>query len=87
MGSAGHWLQVRLSERNIVELVNKLQQLGFLGDDLLHTINGKEYLTTDHLCRQVAEAVADAGGRVAVVSSHTSLQMRWVSGRHVIGIC
>lgn len=34
--------QVRLSERNVVELVNKLKQLGLLGDELLHTTNGRE---------------------------------------------
>lgn len=38
---------VRLSDRNVVELVIKLKQLGILGGDLLHTINGKEYITTD----------------------------------------
>ena len=36
---------VRLSERNVVELVNKLQQLGMLEEELLHTLNGKEYIT------------------------------------------
>lgn len=33
-------LQVRLSERNVVELVAKLRQLGLLGDELLYTTNG-----------------------------------------------
>ena len=36
---------VRLSERNIVELVTKLQELHLLESNLLHTVSGKEYLT------------------------------------------
>jgi hypothetical protein len=36
---------VRLSERNVVELVNTLQQLELLDSDLLHTVSGKEYIT------------------------------------------
>lgn len=36
---------VSLSERNVVELVLKLQQLGLLKEELLHTLNGKEYIT------------------------------------------
>ena len=37
--------KARLSDRNVVELVAKLKQLGLLGDDLLHSLNGKEYIT------------------------------------------
>ena len=47
----------RLSERNVVDLVNKLKQLGLLGDDLLHTINGKEYITIDQLRTEVEMAL------------------------------
>ncbi len=65
-------VQVRLSERNVVELVSKLRQLGFLGDDLLHSINGREYLTPDHLCKEVKDAVSQAGGRVALVMLYNS---------------
>ncbi|GMH33262.1 hypothetical protein BSKO_01096 [Bryopsis sp. KO-2023] len=54
----------RLSERNIVELVNKLKELGFLGDDLLHTINGQEYITTDKLRQEIQDALHNAGGRL-----------------------
>jgi hypothetical protein len=55
---------VRLSERNVVELVIKLKQLGLLGDDLLHTINGKEYITTKRLRADVEGALRAAGGRL-----------------------
>lgn len=36
---------IRLSERNVVELVQKLQELKFIEFDLLHTVSGKEYIT------------------------------------------
>ncbi|KAK9817206.1 hypothetical protein WJX72_011062 [[Myrmecia] bisecta] len=58
---------VRLSERNVVELVSKLKGLGLLGDDLLHSINGREYLTAAHLCGEIKDAVAQAGGRIPLV--------------------
>lgn len=62
-------LQIKLSDRNIVELVNKLQECGLLGDDLLHTVNGREYVTTDHLKTEVTDAVNLTGGRTAVVGT------------------
>eukprot|EP00976_Prorocentrum_cordatum_P011793 237635-Prorocentrum_minimum.AAC.3 len=34
----------RLSERNVIELVNKLQELALL-EPLIYTINGRDYLT------------------------------------------
>jgi hypothetical protein len=55
---------VRLSERNVVELVLKLKQLGLFGDELLHTINGKEYITTDRLKADIQTALRQAGGRL-----------------------
>ncbi|PWA74727.1 E3 UFM1-protein ligase 1 [Artemisia annua] len=39
---------IRLSERNVVELVQKLQQLNIINFDLLHTVSGKEYITPVH---------------------------------------
>ena len=60
-------VQVRLSERNVVELVSVLRQLGLLGEDLLHTANGREYLTAEQLKVEVLQAVEAAGGRVALV--------------------
>jgi hypothetical protein len=55
---------VRLSERNVVELIIKLKQLGLFGDELLHTINGKEYITTDRLKVDIQTALRQAGGRL-----------------------
>lgn len=62
--------QVRLSERNVVELVTKLQAAQLLGPDLLHSINGREYLTVEHLRAEVLSAVESTGGRIPVVRSH-----------------
>eukprot|EP00882_Tetradesmus_deserticola_P023589 GHRQ01025684.1.p2 GENE.GHRQ01025684.1~~GHRQ01025684.1.p2 ORF type:complete len:143 (+),score=52.95 GHRQ01025684.1:235-663(+) len=55
---------VRLSERNVVELIIKLKQLGLFGEELLHTINGKEYITTDRLKVDIQSALRQAGGRL-----------------------
>ncbi|KAM0953621.1 putative E3 UFM1-protein ligase 1 [Dioscorea sansibarensis] len=57
---------VRLSERNVVELVLKLQQRGFLDFDLLHTVSGKEYITPDQL-RLEMEAEIKKSGRVSLI--------------------
>jgi hypothetical protein len=42
---------VRLSERNVVELVQKLQELQIIDFNLLHTVSGKEYITPVPLSR------------------------------------
>lgn len=36
---------IRLSERNVVELVQKLHELRIIDFELLHTVSGKEYIT------------------------------------------
>ncbi|MEW5307712.1 MAG: hypothetical protein WDW36_010090 [Sanguina aurantia] len=58
---------VRLSERNVVELVIKLKALGILGGDLLHTSNGREFITPSRLKTEVSEALTSAGGRLSLV--------------------
>ena len=62
---------MRLSERNVVELVAKLRALGLLGDELLYTTNGKEYVTRQRAEAEVRAAVRAAGGRIPLV--------RWAS--------
>lgn len=57
---------VRLSERNVVELVTKLQELCLLDSDLLHTVSGREYLTQDHLKVQMENEIKRLG-RVSVI--------------------
>ena len=44
----------------------KLQELGFLGADLLHTVDGRSYLTRAQLTEDVSAAVAASGGRAAL---------------------
>jgi hypothetical protein len=60
-------LQVKLSERNVIELITKLKQLGFFDDDLLHTSNGREFITRAKLQDEVATAIDAAGGRLPMV--------------------
>jgi len=54
----------KLSEPNVVEVVQKLVELGLL--DVLYTMNGKEYLTPRQLLREVEDELAARGGRVNV---------------------
>lgn len=68
-------MKARLNERNVVELINKLQKLGLLSDGLLHTLDGREYLTTEHLQQQILEAVEESGGRIALVRGF--LNRKW----------
>src|SRR5690242_11398249 len=60
-------LQTHLSERNVVELVAKLKALGLLGDELLYTTNGKEYVTRERAAAEVRAAIQAAGGRIPLV--------------------
>lgn len=61
------WSQIRLSDRMAVDLIEKMKTLGILGDTLLHTTNGKEYITTERLVDDIYECLEDQGGRVSVV--------------------
>ena len=55
-----------------MELINKLNELGLLGDGLLHTVNGREYVTPEHLRKEIVETVEQAGGRMSLVSAQTT---------------
>ncbi|CAN0853952.1 E3 UFM1-protein ligase 1 homolog [Linum grandiflorum] len=57
---------IRLSERNVVELVQKLQELHIIDFDLLHTVSGKEYITPDQLRREMVAEVKRSG-RVSLI--------------------
>ncbi len=54
----------RLSERNSVELVMKLKELGLV--ELIHTTNGKQYLTPERLKKEVFDALVSSGGRATI---------------------
>jgi len=66
---------IRLSERNIVELVNKLKSLDLLDASLLYTLNGKEYVTEARLDGEIKDEVQRKGGRVPVTDLQTSLNV------------
>ncbi|XP_078429653.1 E3 UFM1-protein ligase-like protein [Wolffia australiana] len=57
---------IRLSERNVVELVGKLQELGFIDFDLLHTASGKEYITPDQLRHEMVAEI-EKTGRISLI--------------------
>ncbi|GJW09334.1 E3 UFM1-protein ligase 1 [Tanacetum coccineum] len=57
---------IRLSERNVVELVQKLQQLNIINFDLLHTVSGKEYITPEQLRVEIVSEIKKLG-RVSLI--------------------
>ncbi|XP_034221127.1 E3 UFM1-protein ligase 1 homolog isoform X2 [Prunus dulcis] len=57
---------IRLSDRNVVELVQKLQELHIIDFELLHTVSGKEYITPDQLRHEILAEVSKLG-RVSVI--------------------
>lgn len=58
-----------------MELVIKLKELGFLGSDLLHTTNGREYVTRDQLVAELGQVLREHGGRLALVELPSLLGM------------
>ncbi|XP_042501540.1 E3 UFM1-protein ligase 1 homolog [Macadamia integrifolia] len=57
---------IRLSERNVVELVRKLQELQIIDFELLHTVSGKEYITPDELRLEMLAEIKKSG-RVSLI--------------------
>ncbi|KAL6516501.1 hypothetical protein OROGR_019806 [Orobanche gracilis] len=57
---------IRLSERNVVELVQKLQQLQIIDFDLFHTTSGKEYITPEQLRTELISEI-NKRGRVSLI--------------------
>lgn len=60
----------RLSERNCVEIVSKLKQLGLV-KNLITTLDGKEYVTPSRLDREILDELYLNKGRI----SHSELQI------------
>ena len=50
----------KLSERNCIEIVNKLINLGLI--DVIYTTDGKEYLTPKELEKEIRDEVIVHGG-------------------------
>ncbi|KAK2551186.1 E3 UFM1-protein ligase 1-like protein [Acropora cervicornis] len=55
----------KLSERNCVEIVQKLIHLGLI--EVIYTTDGKEYLTPQQLEREIKDELFVHGGRINVV--------------------
>ena len=66
---------VRLSESNVIELVNKLKSIGLLDNTLLYTLNGKEYLTELRLDEEIRREVTLRGGRVQITDLPPALNV------------
>lgn len=63
----------RLSERNCVELVMKLQELSLV--DLIFSRTGKEYLTPQQVEREILDEIYIRGGRVNVIELPDALNI------------
>ncbi|KAI5603307.1 hypothetical protein BDE02_01G210900 [Populus trichocarpa] len=57
---------IRLSERNVVELVQKLHELHIIDFNLLHTVSGKEYITPEQLRHEMVLEIKKLG-RVSLI--------------------
>lgn len=55
----------KFSERNCVEIISKLQEMNLL--TVLHTIDGKEYITPQHLKKEIKDELYVHNGRVSLV--------------------
>lgn len=51
---------LKLSERNCIELVNKLIELKLI--DVIYTLDGKEYITDKHLEKEILDELVVHGG-------------------------
>jgi len=52
----------RISERNCIDIVKKLTDLGLI--ELIYTCDGKEFITPDHLLKEIEDEVYVNGGRM-----------------------
>eukprot|EP00826_Nyctotherus_ovalis_P058886 TRINITY_DN8142_c0_g1_i10.p1 TRINITY_DN8142_c0_g1~~TRINITY_DN8142_c0_g1_i10.p1 ORF type:complete len:632 (+),score=218.65 TRINITY_DN8142_c0_g1_i10:154-2049(+) len=68
----------KFSERNIVELMERLVEIERL--DILHSMNGKEYLTSEHLGAEIMRELQRNGGRLSTIELPKLLD---VSGDHI----
>uniref|UniRef100_A0A4W5NCE4 E3 UFM1-protein ligase 1 n=1 Tax=Hucho hucho TaxID=62062 RepID=A0A4W5NCE4_9TELE len=66
----------RLSERNCIEIVAKLVAEKKL--DVVHTLDGKEYITPSQISREIRDELYIHGGRVNVVDLQKIINVDWV---------
>lgn len=62
-----------LSENNCIEVVNLLIEKGLI--NVCYTIDGKEYITPEHLVREINDEIYVHGGRVNLVEVAKSLNV------------
>ena len=56
----------KLSDRNCIEIINKLTTLGLL--EVIYTTDGREYLTPQELEREIRDEVTVNGGKEFSIS-------------------
>ncbi|KAM7367541.1 hypothetical protein PAMP_013830 [Pampus punctatissimus] len=66
----------RLSERNCIEIIAKLIQDKKL--DVVHTLDGKEYITPAQISREIRDELYVHGGRINIVDLQQILNVDWV---------
>lgn len=66
----------RLSERNCIEIIAKLVEDKKL--DVVHTLDGKEYITPAQISREIRDELYVHGGRVNIVDLQKILNVEWV---------
>lgn len=63
----------KLSERNCVELVQKLINLGLI--DVMFTTDGREYVTPSELEKEIKEELFVEGGEAFMLKEYTYLKV------------
>ncbi|KAF3844228.1 hypothetical protein F7725_013569 [Dissostichus mawsoni] len=66
----------RLSERNCIEIITKLVQDKKL--DVVHTLDGKEYITPAQISREIRDELYVHGGRINIVDLQQIINVDWV---------
>ncbi|XP_036943202.1 E3 UFM1-protein ligase 1 [Acanthopagrus latus] len=66
----------RLSERNCIEIISKLVQDKKL--DVVHTLDGKEYITPAQISKEIRDELYVHGGRINIVELQQILNVDWV---------
>lgn len=72
---------IRLSDRNVVELVQKLQELHIIDFELLHTVTGKEYITPVPLYLSLSQTHAHT--KLSLSMKMTEPRMK---GKQILGL-
>ncbi|KAG7508812.1 hypothetical protein JOB18_025043 [Solea senegalensis] len=65
----------RLSERNCIEIITKLVQDKKL--DVVHTLDGKEYITPAQIGREIRDELYVHGGRINIVDLQQIINVDW----------